>query len=145
MSEGNVDGEVYLNFNTSVDSYANNFSSYAAPIAPAYTQSWFETFSKRVFDLGGALVLIAVFAPLIIAIVFLLRRSGGPVIYRHRRVGFNGQVFECLKFRTMVPHAEQRLAEVLESDVELKSEWLEHQKLRNDPRVTPIGRFLRKT
>jgi Undecaprenyl-phosphate galactose phosphotransferase WbaP len=146
MSEGNVDGEVYIDFNTgNVETYETTFRSYAPPVAPAYTQNWFETLTKRLFDLSGALLLGAVFLPLILAIFILTRRSGGPALFRHHRVGKDGEVFECLKFRTMVPNADRLLAEVLESDIELKSEWLENQKLRNDPRVTPIGRFLRKT
>jgi exopolysaccharide production protein ExoY len=146
MSEGNVDGEVYIDFNTgNVETYETTFRSYAPAASPAYTQSWLETLTKRVFDLSGALLLGAVFLPLIVGIFVLTRRSGGPALFRHHRVGKDGEVFECLKFRTMVPNADKLLAEVLESDIELKSEWLENQKLRNDPRVTPIGRFLRKT
>jgi lipopolysaccharide/colanic/teichoic acid biosynthesis glycosyltransferase len=67
------------------------------------------------------------------------------VIYRHWRVGRNGQMFSCLKFRTMVPNADQVLRDLLESDPELQAEWVRDHKLRNDPRVTRLGRFLRRT
>jgi Undecaprenyl-phosphate galactose phosphotransferase WbaP len=100
---------------------------------------------KRQLDLLGVLVLAIVFAPLMIVIFLLMRRSGSSVIYKHRRVGRDGKMFECLKFRTMVPNADHVLRELLERDPGLKAEWVRDHKLRNDPRVTPIGRFLRRT
>ncbi|HTX04222.1 MAG TPA: sugar transferase [Steroidobacteraceae bacterium] len=101
--------------------------------------------TKRVLDVVGSIVLAAVFSPLIVVIVALMHRREGSVIYRHRRVGRHGQTFECLKFRTMVPNAEQVLRELLERDPEIKAEWLRDHKLRCDPRVTRLGRFLRRT
>ena len=100
---------------------------------------------KRAVDISGALLIAAVFSPLIIPVILTLWRQGGPIIYKHRRVGRGGRVFECLKFRTMVPNADQVLRELLEAHPELKREWVRDHKLRNDPRVTPIGRFLRRT
>jgi len=100
---------------------------------------------KRALDILGAALLGIVFLPLMVVIGLLLRREGGPIIYRHRRVGHGGQSFECLKFRTMVPDADRVLRELLESHDELQAEWVRDHKLRNDPRVTAIGRFLRRT
>src|SRR5215469_7402938 len=100
---------------------------------------------KRVLDLLGALVLAIVFSPLMLFIVLLMPRNSGSVIYKHRRVGRDGQMFECLKFRTMVPNAEQVLRGLLEHDPELNAEWVRDHKLRNDPRITSLGRFLRRT
>ena len=100
---------------------------------------------KRALDVIGATLLGIVFLPLILAVVLLLRREGGPIIFRHRRVGRNGQAFDCLKFRTMVPHADRVLRELLERHSALKAEWLLHHKLRDDPRITAVGRFLRRT
>jgi Undecaprenyl-phosphate galactose phosphotransferase WbaP len=100
---------------------------------------------KRIFDLSGALMLALVFAPVILCIVFAVRRTGGPVFFPHERVGRNGRSFRCYKFRTMVPDAEQRLKELLNSDAALAAEWQEIRKLRDDPRITPVGRFLRRT
>jgi exopolysaccharide production protein ExoY len=100
---------------------------------------------KRVFDIAGALVLGLVFLPLIVAIAVLLRGEGGPIIFRHRRLGRDGKVFDCLKFRSMVPDADRVLRDLLERQPELKAEWIRDHKLRNDPRVTRIGRFLRRT
>lgn len=82
--------------------------------------------------------------PLVTACLVLCMQRG-PVIYKHRRIGRGGRTFECLKFRTMVPNADQALRELLETDPELKLEWVRDHKLRNDPRVTFIGRFLRRT
>jgi len=100
---------------------------------------------KRLLDVTGSIVLTLVFSPLILAILVLMRRSGGGVIYKHRRVGRDGKMFECLKFRTMVPNADQVLRDLLERDPALKAEWLRDHKLRNDPRITRLGRFLRRT
>lgn len=100
---------------------------------------------KRAFDIVGAIVLGLVFLPLIVLIVLFLRNDGGPVIFRHRRIGRDGRSFDCLKFRSMVPDADRKLREVLEQRPELKAEWLRDHKLRNDPRITAIGRFLRRT
>jgi exopolysaccharide production protein ExoY len=101
--------------------------------------------AKRILDVLGAIVLGIVFSPLIVTIMFLMRKSDGTVIYRHRRVGRGGQMFSCLKFRTMVPNADQVLRDLLESDSDLRAEWIRDHKLRHDPRVTRLGRFLRRT
>jgi exopolysaccharide production protein ExoY len=71
--------------------------------------------------------------------------SPGPVLFRHRRVGLHGRPFDCLKFRTMVADAPERLRNLLETDAAAAAEWAQCQKLRNDPRVTPIGAILRKS
>ena len=101
--------------------------------------------AKRFVDVIGAILLGIVFSPLIVVITFFMRRGGGSVIYRHRRVGRDGKMFSCLKFRTMVPNADQVLRELLEKNPELQAEWVRDHKLRDDPRVTPLGRFLRRT
>lgn len=106
---------------------------------------WRRDALKRVFDVVGALLLGLVFSPLIVVIAVILRREGGPVIYRHRRIGRDGRQFECLKFRSMIPNAERALRELLERQPELEAEWVRDHKLRNDPRITNIGRFLRRT
>jgi Undecaprenyl-phosphate galactose phosphotransferase WbaP len=100
---------------------------------------------KRVLDVVGATLLGIVFLPLVLAVAVLLRREGGSIVFRHRRVGRNGQAFDCLKFRTMVPDADRVLRDILERHPEFKAEWLLHHKLRDDPRITGLGRFLRRT
>ncbi|HWG30947.1 MAG TPA: sugar transferase [Steroidobacteraceae bacterium] len=100
---------------------------------------------KRVVDLLGALILAVVFSPLMLLIVLMVRRNGGSVIYKHRRVGRDGRMFDCLKFRTMVLNADEVLLGLLESDPALRAEWIRDHKLRDDPRITRLGRFLRRT
>jgi Undecaprenyl-phosphate galactose phosphotransferase WbaP len=114
-------------------------------LASADSSRSLRSLAKRAIDVAGALLLGLVFSPLILAIVLFMRRDGGPVIYRHRRIGRDGRPFDCLKFRTMVPNADQVLRNLLEHDPELKAEWARDHKLRHDPRVTPIGAFLRRT
>jgi exopolysaccharide production protein ExoY len=113
--------------------------------APAIAPTGAAAVAKRLLDILGSIVLALVFAPLIAVIVVLLRKGGGSVIYRHRRVGRDGRMFACLKFRTMVPDAEQVLRRLLENNPELQAEWVRDHKLRHDPRVTRLGRFLRRT
>ena len=84
-------------------------------------------------------------SPLFLVCWFIIRRDGGPMLYAHERVGYRGRPFKCLKFRTMVVDADRRLRELLENDPQAAAEWAAYQKLRNDPRVTPFGRFLRRT
>jgi exopolysaccharide production protein ExoY len=101
---------------------------------------------KRVIDIVLALSGIVLLAPLlIICYVLTLITSPGPAVFRHRRVGFNGKHFDCLKFRTMVTDAPERLQRLLESDPAAAAEWATNRKLRHDPRVTPIGDILRKS
>jgi Undecaprenyl-phosphate galactose phosphotransferase WbaP len=100
---------------------------------------------KRAFDIIGASAAIIVFSPLIAVIVVCAYVSSGSALFKHRRVGRGGRVFSCLKFRTMVPNADQVLQNLLNSNREIKEEWLRDHKLRDDPRVTRLGRFLRRT
>ncbi|NYZ16655.1 glycosyltransferase [Azospirillum sp. RWY-5-1] len=100
---------------------------------------------KRVLDVVGAAGLLVLFAPLMLAVAVLVRRDGGPILFAHRRIGVGGRRFGCLKFRTMHVDAERMLEELLASDADARDEWERTFKLRDDPRVTPVGRFLRKT
>jgi exopolysaccharide production protein ExoY len=101
--------------------------------------------AKRLVDIIGALMLAILLSPLLVIVGLALARDRGPIIYRHSRTGRHGKSFGCLKFRTMVPNAEQVLRDLLQQDADLRREWMRDQKLRNDPRVTVIGRFLRRT
>ena len=102
-------------------------------------------FGKRVFDIIGATLMLIVLSPLILAVVLAIRIEGQPVLFRHKRIGFHGKVFHCLKFRTMVPNAEQVLRHMLHAHPEVRDEWTENHKLRDDPRITRVGRLLRLT
>jgi exopolysaccharide production protein ExoY len=89
---------------------------------------------------------IVLLAPLlIICFVATVVTSPGPALFRHQRVGFNGKYFDCLKFRTMVTDAPERLRQLLESDPVAAAEWEANRKLRYDPRVTAIGDILRRS
>lgn len=101
--------------------------------------------AKRCFDLAISLLLLpfAIIVGLPIACVVAL--SGGNVIYGHTRVGRNGRPFRCYKFRTMNVAAENELRTILENDVSARQQWMDRFKLENDPRVTMLGRWLRKT
>ena len=100
---------------------------------------------KRIIDLVGASALCIVLAPVFLIVSLSVALDGGPVFYRHRRVGRFGVPFGCLKFRTMILGADQCLNEYLSYHPHAEHEWMHEQKLHFDPRVTPIGRFLRRT
>ena len=102
-------------------------------------------FAERSLDIAFALGLIAVFSPVIIASVAAIGVSKGPVIFTQSRLGRGGKVFKVYKFRTMVPNAAEALQELLARDPEAREQWERDFKLKNDPRITSIGRFLRKT
>jgi lipopolysaccharide/colanic/teichoic acid biosynthesis glycosyltransferase len=98
---------------------------------------------KRAMDISGAIVGLLLVAPIMLAVAFLIRfDSPGPILFRQLRRGRRGRLFWVLKFRTMVVDAEQRLGEV-ESKNESAGGVL--FKLRDDPRITPLGSFLRRT
>jgi len=102
-------------------------------------------FAKRLADILIATVALVALAPLMLMIAGLVRLTmGGPVIFAHHRIGFNGSSFRCYKFRTMVNGAEERLSLCLAEDPELNRQWREGQKLGCDPRVTTLGALLRK-
>lgn len=92
-----------------------------------------------------AVVLLLLFSPLLFGIaLFVWRNDGAPLLFGHYRVGKDGRLFKCWKFRTMRRDAEKILADVLQRDDAARDEWTRDQKLVDDPRVTPLGRFLRK-
>lgn len=98
---------------------------------------------KRSMDITGSLVLLTTLLPAIITIAIVVAMDGGPVIYVSYRVGRYGKIFRCLKFRTMAPDADRRLAELLKRDGVAREEWENTVKLRRDPRITATGRLLR--
>jgi len=102
-------------------------------------------FSHRVLDVTVAMVALLFFLPLMMLIAMLIRvESRGPVFYRHPRLGKGGQLFPCLKFRTMAINGDQILADLLATCAASRAEWQADFKLRDDPRVTRIGGVLRK-
>lgn len=112
---------------------------------PAVRQNPATRISKRLFDIAASASLLALLSPLFLTLAVLAKRDGGPVLFGHRRVGARGQPFKCWKFRTMVPNAEAVLTRLLATDPAARAEWERDFKLRDDPRVTKVGRFLRTT
>ena len=101
---------------------------------------------KMFFDLLFSVVILTISFPFMLIIAFLVKISSpGPIFYGSMRLGQGGRVITCWKFRTMYRDAEKKLSELLDTDSHLRDEWSRYQKLKNDPRVTPIGRFLRRT
>jgi exopolysaccharide production protein ExoY len=100
----------------------------------------------RAFDIVIALAVILFALPLLIMVALAVKtQDRGPIIFAHERVGRDGRLFRCFKFRSMVMNAEARLAEVLRNDPIAFAEWSRDHKLRQDPRITPIGDFLRRS
>ncbi|HZF77494.1 MAG TPA: sugar transferase [Acetobacteraceae bacterium] len=99
--------------------------------------------AKRAMDVAGALAILLLALPVFLVLVLLVRMDGGPAFYAHERVGRGGRLFGCLKFRSMVVDSERRLAELLARDPAARAEWEATRKLKRDPRVTWVGRFLR--
>lgn len=107
----------------------------------------FEKTIKRIFDIIGGLCGTLLLIPLaiIIWIVNKVSKDDGPVFYTQERIGKNGKIFKMYKFRTMCVDSDRKLKELLEENEKAREEWEENRKLKNDPRVTKIGKFLRKT
>lgn len=104
-------------------------------------------FFKRLIDICGAIVGIAILIPLtaVVAIINFVSGDRGPLFYSQERIGKNGKHFKMYKFRSMVVGADDILKELLENDEEARREYTKYKKLKNDPRVTKIGKILRKT
>jgi len=100
---------------------------------------------KRVMDVTLSLIgLILIGLPMLVLALFI-KKDRGPAIYGHTRVGHKGREFKCLKFRSMHVNSQEMLEEVLKNDPEARAEWKKYFKLKNDPRITSIGHFIRKT
>jgi len=101
---------------------------------------------KNLFDLLFSLLFLIAFLPLFLIISFLIKFSSrGPIFFQQKRIGKNNRPFKCIKFRTMYPEAKDILDNLLMKDSLIKKEFEENHKLKNDPRITPIGKLLRKT
>lgn len=100
---------------------------------------------KRTMDIFGSLAIITALSPVLLILYCLIKKDGGNAIYGHPRIGRNGKEFKCLKFRSMVVNSKEVLEHLLATDPEAKAEWNKDFKLRNDPRITKVGAFIRKT
>jgi Undecaprenyl-phosphate galactose phosphotransferase WbaP len=101
---------------------------------------------KRYLDVGMVIVGGIILLPFLLIIALLIKLSSpGPVLYKHKRLGQNGRELQVYKFRSMVADADKKLKAMLEADPALRAEWEINFKLKNDPRITWIGKFLRRT
>lgn len=98
---------------------------------------------KRCFDLIFGVLLLFILAPVMLIIFYLVKKDGGPAIFEHKRIGKEGRMFKCLKFRSMFVNSEELLQKYLARDTEAQEQWLINHKLTNDPRITNLGKFLR--
>jgi exopolysaccharide production protein ExoY len=106
----------------------------------------FDRILSRLSDIAIALIVLILALPLLIGVALAVKgQDGGPMIFAHERIGRNGRLFRCFKFRSMVLDADARLTAVLETDPEARAEWARDHKLRVDPRVTRVGDFLRRS
>ena len=101
-------------------------------------------FLKRTLDVVACSIFIIAFAPLIAFLIILVSLDGGPAFYSQKRIGRNGAMFPCFKFRTMVEDADRVLEQLLAEDAALRQEFQRFWKLKDDPRVTLVGKILRR-
>lgn len=100
---------------------------------------------KRLLDIIGAAVGLVLLSPLFLFLIYKIRKDGGSAFYGHTRIGKDGKPFQCWKFRSMVMNSKEVLEKYLANNSEAQAEWDRDFKLRDDPRITPVGQFLRKT
>jgi undecaprenyl-phosphate galactose phosphotransferase len=101
---------------------------------------------KRSFDFVLGLIMLICLSPLLAVIALAIKLdSPGPVLFAHLRIGHNGKHFYCYKFRSMTVTAREMLSRLLQDNPELQQEWQRHYKIKNDPRITRVGKFLRST
>ncbi|HEY0214472.1 MAG TPA: sugar transferase [Paenirhodobacter sp.] len=118
----------------------------AQTLAPrSISQRIYASVVKRGIDLFLCILLIPLLLPILLMLWLLVRRDGGPGLFIQPRVGKNGRVFQCFKFRSMVVNAEQALEDMCAKDPVVAAEWLKYQKLSNDPRISKIGKVMRAT
>ena len=110
------------------------------------SQDYIKSALKRVVDIIGSIIFFVLFGPLYVLLWWLvLLTTGGPAVYKHKRVGRNGREFNCLKFRSMVINSDEVLKDLLATDLAALNEWNTTFKLKEDPRITKFGRFIRKS
>lgn len=112
---------------------------------PMGVRSLYARYAKRPLDVLAVLLALPIVVPIILVLALIILWHGDKPFYTQQRVGRSGRSFRLWKLRTMVKDADERLAEYLAANPEAKAEWELTQKLKNDPRITSSGRFLRKT
>jgi len=113
---------------------------------PAPEATFWDDRLSRTVDVVIALIALVFFLPFMVLIaVVIMVTDPGPVFFAHKRIGRDGRLFPCLKFRSMAVDAEARLAELLATSPAARLEWEQDHKLKNDPRITSLGSFLRRS
>ncbi|WP_107815033.1 sugar transferase [Celeribacter persicus] len=120
-------------------------SASPASISDPVKFSFYRKIGKRAFDILFLLLVSPMVLPVIFLLAALIKLDGGPAFYAQRRVGRNGKVFQFYKLRSMHINADELLVKLCRENSEIAEEWQTFQKLRNDPRITKIGHFIRKT
>lgn len=111
-----------------------------------FSQTFNKEFTKRLFDITFSLLVLILFSPVYLLLALLIAlNSDGPIFYVQERVGKNYKPFNCIKFRTMVSNADEILMQMMETSPQIRQEFKANFKLKKDPRITLIGRFLRIT
>ena len=111
-----------------------------------YPKKYFYKIIKTIFDLVVSSIILIAGLPIFLIIALLIKFSSrGPIFFLHERIGKNKKTFNCIKFRTMNPEAEDILENLITNNENLRKEFEETHKLKNDPRITNIGKLLRKT
>ena len=122
-----------------------DFSEGVSPSVLGLPATLYAISVKRLFDLVFAILILPVVGAVIAVLWLVVRADGGSGFFGHHRVGQDGKIFRCWKLRTMRHNADDCLAAHLAADADARAEWQRDHKLRDDPRVTRLGTFLRKT
>lgn len=115
------------------------------PVAVEGRKSAYRSVFKRVLDLTVGLVAGLLALPLVLVVAALIMLDGRSPFYAQQRIGKGGRIYKLYKLRSMVPNADKKLEAYLATNPAARAEWDEKQKLVNDPRITTVGRFIRKT
>ncbi len=145
IENSNVETSSTVNFNKNIDAEASLQELIVFKRSVKYAK-YINLFFKRAMDICGAIVGIVFLIPITIVVAIIETFiDEGPLFYTQERIGEYGKIFAMYKFRSMVVGADEKLKELLENDEEARKEYKKYKKLTNDPRITKIGKFLRKT
>lgn len=135
--------DILMTFNTRIQDFDGMLLISTSKINASFIQRIAKRFIDIIASIAGILLLI----PISFYVIYKNRKNGdnGPIFFTQERIGKDGKPIKIYKFRTMVPNAEQILEDLMESNPEIKEEYLKNKKLVNDPRITQAGHFLRKT
>lgn len=134
-----------MNQNSNINTALPLDPKYAATHNSPQNKNIFGKVLKVIMDRAGAAIALLLLSPVFLYLYIQVGKDKGPVFFGHTRIGQNGSSFKCWKFRSMVPNAQEILHELLNNDAVAKAEYEKDFKLKDDPRITKIGHFLRKS